>query len=117
MCRPVSAYWQLSVSPEELAVRCIEQDKLFKADITVAIATDLIIFCLPIPLVMSLSFPCGKKIRILLSLFSGSGAVIVALYKGILIFQPKQASIKDDSRNAPILSILTSVPFSAIYFA
>lgn len=96
-------------------MRCIDQDRLFKADITVAITTDMIIFCLPIPLIMSLSFPCRKKIRILLSLLSGSGPVIVALYKGYLVFHPKHHETSNDaSWDIPLLSILRSVAFSVI---
>lgn len=106
VCRPVSAYWNLSTSPEAQARQCYpHQQTLFEADITIAIVTDLLILIIPIPLTMSLSFPLRKKIRMLLSLMSGSGAVGVAIYKGILIFHPTGGD--DVPWNITILSILT----------
>lgn len=105
ICRPVSAYWEMSTTPEELALRCVDQGKLFKADIAVAIVTDFIILLMPIPLVFSLSFPLRKKIRILLSLATGGGAVGVALYKGILVFNPVPGN--DTTKNFALLTVLS----------
>lgn len=107
VCTPVSAYWELSTTTEALPKRCVDQETLFKADITVAIMTDFMILVIPIPLVYSLSFTLWKKIRILLSLATGSGAVGVALYKGILVFHPSPEN--DPTKNFAILTILTCV--------
>lgn len=109
ICKPVSAYWEMSTTPDELASRCVDQGTLFKADITVAILTDFMILIIPIPLVFSLSFTLWKKIRILLSLATGGGAVGVALYKGILVFNPSPEN--DATKNYAILSILSCVCF------
>lgn len=105
ICRPISAYWQPSTVLDQPRARCIDEQSLFKADITVAIMTDLIIFFIPIPLTLALSFPFRKKMRILLSLLSGSGAVGVAIYKGVLIFRPSGGN--DPTWNVAILIILT----------
>lgn len=107
VCRPVSAYWTLATSSAQLAARCVDQGTLFKADITVAILTDFMILLIPIPFVFSLSFSLGKKIRILLSLATGGGAVGVALYKGILVFSPSPE--QDPTKDFAILSVLSYV--------
>lgn len=104
-CKPISAYWERPPGLYDPSASCINEESLFKADITIAIITDLIIFLIPIPLTMSLSFPLRKKIRILLSLLSGSGAVGVAIYKGFLIFHP--SATNDPTWNTAILIILT----------
>lgn len=104
-CRPISGYWTRPPVQSDPTIRCIDEQSLWKADITVAVTTDLIICIIPIPLTMILSFPLRKKIRILLSLLSGSGAVGVAIYKGILIFHPSPSS--DPTWNSAILIILT----------
>lgn len=107
ICRPVSAYWELSTTPEELVSRCVDQGTLFRADITVAIMTDFMIFLIPIPLVFSLSFTVWKKIRIFLSLATGGGAVGVALYKGILVFN--LGPDDETTRAYAVLSVLSYV--------
>lgn len=111
ICNPVPAYWELSTSHEEQARYCSQnQQMLFEADITIAIITDLLIFVIPIPLTISLSFPVRKKVRILLSLLSGSGAVGVAIYKGTLIFGHRNDETDgtwDGTWNGTILTLLT----------
>lgn len=107
VCRPVSVYWELSTTPDVLAKLCVDQATLFKADITVAIITDFMILIIPMPLVFSLSFTLWKKIRILLSLATGSGAVGVALYKGIAVFNPSPEH--DPTKNYASLAVLTCV--------
>lgn len=107
ICKPVSAYWKMSTTPDELAAHCVDQGTLFKADITIAIATDFMILLIPIPLVFSLSFTLWKKIRIVLSLATGGGAVGVALYKGILVFHPSPDN--DPTKNFAVLAGLTCV--------
>lgn len=107
VCRPVSVYWEMSTTPDELAKHCVDQGTLFKADITVSIMTDFMILIIPMPLVFSLSFTLWKKIRILLSLATGSGAVGAALYKGIVIFRP--SSEHDPTKNYASLTVLTCV--------
>lgn len=105
VCKPIPAYWELSNSLEEQARYCRQdQQSVFKADITIAIITDLLILIIPVPLTIPLSFPIRKKIRILRSLLSGSSAVCVAIYKGTLIFHPGG---NDATFNIAILFILT----------
>lgn len=58
-------------------------------------------------MVFATSFPLRKKIRIMLSLMTGSGAVVVALYKGVLVYRFKGG--KDSTWDFPILSTLTYV--------
>lgn len=62
VCKPIPAYWELSNSLEEQARYCRQdQQSVFKADITIAIITDLLILIIPVPLTIPLSFPIRKK--------------------------------------------------------
>ena len=76
ICTPIKAYWDQSVKG-----RCLQQRKIFIADTTLAIVTDLIVLILPIPLAWSLRYPTRAKIKIIALLGAGGIATAVSIFR------------------------------------
>lgn len=79
ICQPINAYWRYNVEG-----KCLRQRKLFLADLTIAILTDLAILIIPIPLTWSLKMPWKRKFKIVMLLTCGgfaTGTTIFRLYR------------------------------------
>lgn len=76
ICTPIRASWDQSVKG-----KCLQQRKIFIADTTLAIFTDLVILILPIPLTWSLRSPMREKIKIMVLLGAGGVATAVSIYR------------------------------------
>lgn len=113
ICRPISAYWELSLWPDQLRQKCIDQDKLFRADIVVSMVTDTVILLIPLPMVFSLNLSIWKRARIFLSLTTGGVAAAITIYKGVVVFEEKKSA--DRTFELGVLSLLTCVDDSSFY--
>ncbi|KAM0327115.1 hypothetical protein ACHAQA_006245 [Verticillium albo-atrum] len=82
ICVPINSYWDPSISG-----RCINQRKVFIADLSIAVMADLVILLLPIPMTWSLSLPLKKKIKIILMLGAGGAATAVTVFRLIRVVQ------------------------------
>lgn len=81
LCRPIKSYWRSDVAGE-----CLNQRKIFLADLSMSIFTDLVILIIPIPLTWSLSLSWKKKLKIVLLLAGGglaTGTTIYRLYRAV----------------------------------
>lgn len=58
LCVPISAFWQDIDNPDR---KCINAKAKWYADAGLNIALDVIIFCLPIPVVRSMTIPRKQK--------------------------------------------------------
>ncbi|KAH8746002.1 hypothetical protein F5883DRAFT_654234 [Diaporthe sp. PMI_573] len=76
ICTPIRAFWDQSVKG-----KCLQQRKIFIADTTLAIVTDLVILILPVPLTWSLRSPMREKIKIMVLLGAGGVATAVSIYR------------------------------------
>ena len=76
ICHPIKAYWDPNVQGD-----CLNQYKLYLADICLAIVTDLCILIIPIPLTWSLRIALSKKIKIVALLGVGGIGTGVAIYR------------------------------------
>lgn len=104
ICRPISAYWELSLWPDQLRGHCIDRDKLFRADIVVSMVTDTVILLIPLPMVFSLNYSICKKARIFFLLTTGGAAAGITIYKGVVVFEKKSA---DTTFELGVLTLLT----------
>lgn len=114
ICRPISAYWELSLWPEQLKEHCIDRDKLFKADIVVSMVTDTVILLTPLPMVSSLNYSICKRARIFFVLTTGGVAAVITVYKGVVVFEEKSA---DATFELGVLSLLTCVEIVPLVYA
>jgi hypothetical protein len=81
ICTPIRAYWQFHTDGS-----CLQQRKIFLADLSIAIFTDLVILIIPVPLTWSLKMPWKKKLKIVILLAGGGFATattIFRLYKAV----------------------------------
>ena len=81
ICHPINAYWRYSVQGH-----CLDQRKLFLADLSVTIFTDLAVLIIPIPLTWTLTMSWKRKMRIVLLLGAGGLATadsILRLYYAV----------------------------------
>ncbi|KAJ0148199.1 hypothetical protein CTA2_719, partial [Colletotrichum tanaceti] len=83
ICLPVSAFWD----PRTPNPRCLNQRKIFIADLSLAIVTDFAILALPIPLLWGLRMPLRKKLKILTLLGAGGIATAVTVLRMYLVVQ------------------------------
>jgi hypothetical protein len=79
VCSPIKAYWSMQVQGS-----CLNQYKMFLADICVAIVTDLCILVIPIPVTWTMRIPVAKKIKIVALLGIGGIGTGVAIYRLIV---------------------------------
>ncbi|KAI9151995.1 integral membrane protein [Paramyrothecium foliicola] len=80
ICIPIRAYWDPHVEG-----KCLNQHKLFLADICLAIFTDMFILLLPIPLTWSMRIDLTKKIKIIALLGIGGIGTAVAIYRLVVV--------------------------------
>ncbi|KAI0594935.1 integral membrane protein [Biscogniauxia sp. FL1348] len=83
ICIPVRAYWDTSVQD----AHCLDQRKVFIADLCLAIITDLVILLVPIPLTWSLNMPLRKKVKIIALLGAGGAATAVTILRMVKVIQ------------------------------
>nr|XP_036578884.1 uncharacterized protein CTRU02_11138 [Colletotrichum truncatum]KAF6786267.1 integral membrane protein [Colletotrichum truncatum] len=81
ICIPISAFW----NPHTLNPKCLNQRKIFIADLSLAIITDFVILILPIPLLWGLRMSFRKKLKILVLLGAGGVATAVTVYRMYLV--------------------------------
>ncbi|PSR78411.1 hypothetical protein BD289DRAFT_456281 [Coniella lustricola] len=108
ICIPVSAYWTIT-SDTGLAgenPHCLNQSRLFTADIAVAVITDIIILILPMPLAISMrTLSLWQKIKIVFLLSTGGVAVGTTVYR--LYYSLYFVSSTNPTKDFTIQSILT----------
>ncbi|TIC96196.1 hypothetical protein CH35J_008947 [Colletotrichum higginsianum] len=83
ICLPISAFWD----PKTPNPTCLNQRKVFIADLSLAIITDFAILALPIPLLWGLRMPLRKKLKILTLLGAGGIATAVTVFRMYLVVQ------------------------------
>lgn len=105
ICTPIRAFWDKSVKGQ-----CLQQRKIFIADTTLAIVTDIIILILPIPLTWSMRSPMREKIKIMVLLGAGGVATGVSIYRLYNVI--KFIESKDVTLDFVYQSITVSVTYS-----
>lgn len=79
-CIPISASWDRTI----LGARCINQNRFFLANSILNISGDLIILCMPMPIIWTLQLARSKKIALtavfLLGSFALAGSIVRAVY-------------------------------------
>ncbi|KZL77962.1 integral membrane protein [Colletotrichum tofieldiae] len=103
ICLPISSFWD----PRTPNPKCLNQRKIFIADLSLAIITDFIILVLPIPLLWGLRMPLRKKLKILTLLGAGGIATAVTVYRMYLVVQ--FLTSKDVTADFVVLDIVTQV--------
>ncbi|KAK1991999.1 integral membrane protein [Colletotrichum falcatum] len=103
ICLPISAFWD----PHVPNPKCLNQRKIFIADMSLAILTDVVIVALPIPLLWGLRLPLRKKLKILTLLGAGGIATAVTIYRMYLVV--KFLGSKDVSADFVVLDILRAL--------
>jgi hypothetical protein len=81
ICWPVAAVWDANIKD----ARCLSLGAVYIADSTFASVTDGIILVLPVFLSASLRISALRKLRVMVLLGAGGGAVGVAIYKTYLL--------------------------------
>ncbi|OHW94173.1 integral membrane protein [Colletotrichum incanum] len=101
ICLPISSFW----NPRTSNPKCLNQRKIFIADLSLAIITDFIILVLPIPLLWGLRMPLRKKLKILTLLGAGGIATAVTVYRMYLVVQ--FLTSKDVTADFVVLDLIT----------
>jgi hypothetical protein len=78
ICNPIDAFW---LGPEATNGTCLNVLKVFLADTTFSVITDLIIFALPIALISVLHLSLMKKLRVIFILAAGGLVCIVTIVR------------------------------------
>lgn len=107
MCKPISAYWKgtSQITINGANPYCLDQARLFNADMTVAILADLIILVIPIPLTLNMRLPGRVRLKIILMLSVGGsalGTVVFKVYKTLELIPSNDLTV-----DFSILSILS----------
>lgn len=76
ICNPIRAFWDADVPGT-----CLNQRKIFIADISLAIITDIIILVAPIWLIWPLRQPLRKKVKIVFLLGAGGIATASTVFR------------------------------------
>ncbi|KAK2055741.1 hypothetical protein LY76DRAFT_661452 [Colletotrichum caudatum] len=103
ICLPISAFWD----PHTPEAKCLNQRKIFIADMSLAILTDVVIVVLPIPLLWGLRLPFWKKIKIMTLVGAGGIATAVTVYRMYLVVQ--FLGSKDVTADFVVLDIVTAL--------
>lgn len=82
ICNPIQSYWNPAVDG-----RCLDQRKIFLADLGVAITTDFVILVVPIPLTWKMRTGWQKKLKIVGMLGAGGSALGVTIYRLVLVIK------------------------------
>ncbi|KAF6811425.1 integral membrane protein [Colletotrichum sojae] len=101
ICLPISAFW----NPKIPNPRCLNQRKIFIADLALAIITDFFILTLPVPLLWGLRMPWQKKLKILILLGAGGIATAVTIYRLYLVILFLKS--KDVTSDFVVLDLVT----------
>ncbi|KDN59729.1 putative integral membrane protein [Colletotrichum sublineola] len=102
ICLPISSFWDPGITKP----KCFNQRKLFFADLSLAILSDVVILVLPIPLLWGLHMPLWKKVKILTLLGAGGIATAVTVYRLYLVIQFLDS--KDVTADFVTLDLVTS---------
>ncbi|KAK2033724.1 hypothetical protein LX32DRAFT_609598 [Colletotrichum zoysiae] len=103
ICLPISAFWD----PHTPNPKCLNQRRIFIADMSLAILTDVVIVVLPITLLWGLRLPFWKKIKILTLVGAGGIATAVTIYRMYLVVQ--FLGSKDVTADFVVLDIVTAL--------
>lgn len=76
ICLPIRSFWELSMDG-----KCLNQTRIFIADIALAILTDIIILVIPVLLLWPLRTSWKKKLKMAVMLGAGGIAVGVTSYR------------------------------------
>jgi hypothetical protein len=76
ICNPIMSYWDPCIEG-----RCFDQPRIFIVDTAFAIASDLVILIVPIPLTWSLQMTFWKKVKIIATLGFGGVAMSIAVFR------------------------------------
>ncbi|TLD15264.1 hypothetical protein PspLS_10669 [Pyricularia sp. CBS 133598] len=80
-CIPINSYWDSSVQ----ARFCIDRGKLWLSETIYVLVSDLAVMLLPVPLVVPLRIPLGKKVKIGVLLGVGGIANMASGYRVVLM--------------------------------
>jgi hypothetical protein len=86
ICNPIQSYWNPTVDG-----KCLDQRKIFLADLGVAITTDFVILVVPIPLTWKMRTGWQKKLKIVGMLGAGGSALGVTIYRLVLVIKSTNA--------------------------
>ncbi|CAG9987978.1 unnamed protein product [Clonostachys byssicola] len=100
LCGPPSAFWDPTVPGE-----CLDLRIILVVDVAFAIATDSLIFFIPIPSTWKMRINWRKKIKMILLLGAGGTAAAVTIYRLIKLI--KYLESKDVASDFMLLDILT----------
>ena len=86
ICNPIRAFW---LGTKATNGKCISIFKLFLADTTFSVITDLVIFALPVILISVLHLSLMKKLRVIVILAAGGLVCIVTIVRlvWVIIYQ------------------------------
>ncbi|KAI1498946.1 hypothetical protein F5X99DRAFT_420227 [Biscogniauxia marginata] len=83
ICVPVNAFWDQTVQ----GAHCLDQGKVFIADLCLAIVTDFVVLIIPIPLTWSLNMSLRKKVKIVALLGAGGAATAVTILRLVKVIE------------------------------
>ncbi|KAJ8117176.1 hypothetical protein OPT61_g1557 [Boeremia exigua] len=83
ICRPVAAVWDPLLVP---MAQCFDRTAVYTAAISTSIVTDVILFCMPIPLIRGLQMPFRQKIGLIAMFFIGSITMVTSVIHIILLY-------------------------------
>ncbi|KAJ6079806.1 hypothetical protein N7467_009559 [Penicillium canescens] len=91
ICKPIDAFW---LGPEATNGTCLNVLKIFLADTTFSVITDLIIFALPIALISVLHMSLMKKLRVIAILAAGGLVCIVTIVRLVWVISYQNSADK-----------------------
>ncbi|CAG9975140.1 unnamed protein product [Clonostachys byssicola] len=104
LCQPIPGFWR-----QDVEGRCLDLREILIIDVAFAIATDTLIFTIPIPLIWQLRTPWTKKIKFVLLLGAGGAATAFTVYRLVLLNNGK-----DVAADFAMLDLLTYVSLLSI---
>ncbi|KAI1634381.1 hypothetical protein F4809DRAFT_665628 [Biscogniauxia mediterranea] len=103
ICIPIRAFWDTSIQN----AHCLDQRKVFIADLCLAIITDLVILIVPIPLTWSLNMSLRKKVKIIALLGAGGAATAVTILRMVKVIQFLEST--DVTYDFTLLDLATTI--------
>ncbi|KAK7227970.1 hypothetical protein V2G26_000140 [Clonostachys chloroleuca] len=97
LCQPIPGFWR-----QDVEGKCLDLREILIIDVAFAIATDTLIFTIPIPLIWQLRTPWTKKIKFVLLLGAGGAATAFTVYRLVLLNNGR-----DVAANFAMLDLLT----------
>ncbi|CAH0051389.1 unnamed protein product [Clonostachys solani] len=80
LCQPIQGFWKQGVEG-----KCLDLREILIVDVAFAIATDTLIFIIPIPLIWQLRTPWIRRIKIVLFLGAGGAATAFTVYRLVIL--------------------------------